>query len=358
MALVALPIPLLWPSPTELYHYSATMDIIDAANETAGLVFQAPAAGSLTDIGFGLKDVTTGATVDVRLETVDAVTTGDATGTLFGAGSNASKIIAGTDDNKWMTATLTTAPTVAIGDLMAIQIVNPAASFGNITFFGMIPVRQTLASPYVDSFLNAAWVKRTRGGSYAVKIGGTWYNVGGFAPWTLVEVQAIQTTGSAEVGNRFSPPFNCECNGFEIAALNWTDDTKATLYSSDGTTILGQSATWDKDTKSDTSQMLRIFNFAPVILSAGSAYYACFNNLGSTVLNAQGQSTNVAANLTGLASGETGLYKVLRTTAGSGAFTETTNARMTIMLCLSKIDNGAGGGGLLVHPGMTGGLHG
>ena len=358
MALVALPIPILWPSPTELALQSATMDIIDAASESAGLVFKAPDTGSLTDIGFGMSPVTTGATVDVRLETVSlAEGNGNPTGALFGLNTNASKVIAGTDDHKWLTATLTAAASVTIGDNMAIQIVNPATSFGNMEFFGTIPFIQDSAHPYTAAFLNAAWVKRSRGGSYAVKIGGVWYNVGGLAPWCVVAGGTI-TTGALEAGNKIVVPFKCQVNGFKAAAVNWAGiDSVGTLYSSDGTTVLRQSTTYDKDVKSSASGQPQTFVFAPVALNAGDTVYACVSTAGASI-TLFGLQTNVNANMTGLVSGGANIYKVARAAVGSGAFTETNTDRLSIMLCLNQIDNGAGGGGLLVHPGMTGGLHG
>ena len=356
MALVTLPVPLLWPSPTELPFSSATMDIVDGASESAGLVFKAPATGSLTDIGFGVNTVTTGATVDVRLETVSLANgNGNPTGTLFGATTNASKVIAGTDDNKWLTATLTAAASVTIGNDMAIQIVNPATSFGNIQFFGMIPVMQSRAHQYTDAFLNAVWVKRTRGGSYAVKISGVWYNVGGYAPWCETPWVTI-TTGALEAGNKIVVPFDCQIDGFEAGSNNWSgNDSVGTLYSSDGTTVLGQSATYDKDVKSGTGWDTQKFSFAPVTMNAGDTVYACVSTAGASILLGTVQ-TNANANMTGLVSGDGNIYKVARAAVGSGAFTETNTDRLSIMLCLNQIDNGAGGGGgmrLAGHGGLA-----
>lgn len=109
--------------------FSSTSIIIDAANEQIELLFRAPRTGTITKVGWATRTVTTGATVDVRLETVAA---GVASGTLKGTNTNVSQIVADGDDNVAFLCTLTAGASVTRGDKLALVIKNPAASYGTI----------------------------------------------------------------------------------------------------------------------------------------------------------------------------------------------------------------------------------
>ena len=130
MALVSIG-PTHWPTqPINVLPSFANLTI-DAADEVAAFVFRVWRAGTVTRLHFRTGTVTTGATVDVRLETVGA--DGLGTGTLFGTNTNVAHVIADANDNVWhRTAALTGSATVAVGDLVAVVIVNPTVSAGNL----------------------------------------------------------------------------------------------------------------------------------------------------------------------------------------------------------------------------------
>jgi hypothetical protein len=132
---------------------STTQMLIDAAGEKAGWVLRAPKTGNIRKVGFGLYTVTTGATMDVRIETVD-MSTGFPTGTLWGTNTNASQVILDTDDYKWFTTQLTSDAAVTRNDLIAVVIVNPQTSYGNM----IIPVfsDDSRQLPY-SAWYQAAW---------------------------------------------------------------------------------------------------------------------------------------------------------------------------------------------------------
>lgn len=64
--------------------------LLDANGEKAALVFAATAAKAIRKIHFRTGTVTTGDTVDCRVETVDTAANGDPTGTLHTTNSNGS----------------------------------------------------------------------------------------------------------------------------------------------------------------------------------------------------------------------------------------------------------------------------
>ena len=103
--------------------------LIDAASEKCGIVMQAPKSGNIATVRFRTGTVTTGDTVDVRLETVGA--DGWPTGTLLDTDTNAAVVIADGDDSAEKVATLTAAASVTVGDFIAVVVVN-GGSGGNM----------------------------------------------------------------------------------------------------------------------------------------------------------------------------------------------------------------------------------
>lgn len=130
---------------------------INTADDRIACIFRATKAGQIRTIYFRTGTVTTGATVDVRVETV-SLATGDPSGSLWAANTNGACVIAGTDDDVTKSATLTANATVAVGDLVAIVIVNPAGSPGNLVL-QTVGYFQGVGLPYHDFFDGATWAK-------------------------------------------------------------------------------------------------------------------------------------------------------------------------------------------------------
>ena len=110
--------------------FSSTQLLIDAADESAAAVVEVPKTGNITKVGWRTITVTTGATVDVRVETLGS--DGFPSGTLWGTNTNGSQVVAGADDNTAFLTVLTAAAAVTEGDRVAIVVKNPNTSFGTI----------------------------------------------------------------------------------------------------------------------------------------------------------------------------------------------------------------------------------
>lgn len=123
MAFQTIPGGLIIPSKGSDENPSFQDLLIDAASEKAASIVRAGKTGTIDKVGFKTRTVTTGDTVDVRLETVD-LATGNPSGTLLGTNSNGSQVIGDADDNTWFTTALTTGVAVTKGDLFAVVIVN------------------------------------------------------------------------------------------------------------------------------------------------------------------------------------------------------------------------------------------
>ena len=98
------------PSEWGIAAYTAVA-INNSANDAMGTILNPPQTGNVTDIAFALGTVTTGATLDARIETVGSAT-GDPSGTLLGTNTNGSLTIAGSDANTIKTVTLTASASV------------------------------------------------------------------------------------------------------------------------------------------------------------------------------------------------------------------------------------------------------
>ena len=114
-----------WPSSVSgLPNIGGVAYTLDAGSEKAAVIDSAVAAKSIRKVRFRTGTVTTGATLDIRIETLDA--SGDPSGTLWAANTNVSHVLNATDDNVWLvTGALTADATLAVGDKYAIVIVNP-----------------------------------------------------------------------------------------------------------------------------------------------------------------------------------------------------------------------------------------
>lgn len=331
--------------------------VLDSDTDRVAWVGRASITDTLTTIYFRTSTVTTGCTVDVRVETV---TNGRPSGTLFAANTAASVVIADGDDNVWKTATLTAAASLTVEDEFAIIITVDTA--------GATPNLQLTVSP---SNLN------NTGGLYPVCLldagAGTWASAAFAFDWILQYGTAgvIPTSGMIpvngggtltafnsgstddEIALRFQVPFKCRCSGARVFMGNITaaGDFTISLWpasSDDDTDALAQ-VTEDGDVVSSaTADCFVEVPFSPVTLDINTTYYLGLradtaNNISigelttATVANAILAFPGVSAQM----------YRSRRAwTAGTaGAWTDTTTTLPLINLIIDQLDDGAGGGG-------------
>jgi len=195
---------------------------LDADGEKLAFIMHAPKTGTISKVCFRTGTVTTGATVDVRLETVDA-TTGDPTGTLLGTNSNGAQVIADANDNVFFTTALTTGVAVTKGDLMAVVIVVPTGA--NLALVDLADDSGSSGPifPYSTQFAAAAWTKSATGSGIICALE---YNDGSYAyqplMWPLSATQTDTFNNSSspdERGNKLSLPFPARVTGFWV----WVD---------------------------------------------------------------------------------------------------------------------------------------
>lgn len=101
-----------------------SLSVDNTSIDVVASVFQAPKAGTITKLGYGLNSVTSPPVYDIRLETVTAATSTRKfpipSGTLWAATTNKTFTPSGSDKFVWVT--MTASATVALGDKLAVVI--------------------------------------------------------------------------------------------------------------------------------------------------------------------------------------------------------------------------------------------
>lgn len=317
---------------------------IDAANEKGGFVLRITAAGNISKILWGVRTVTTGATVDVRLETVDAAT-GLPTGTLWAANTNGAQVVNSTDDDTQFITTLTAAATVAVGDWVAVVISNPGASFGNMLIRAMQD--ESMDNAYCCQYV-ASWAKNDIGSPVV----GFEYDDGSYplieGCWPLSNAATLTTYANSSTpdvrGLYFSLPFVARVKGWwGIIDLDGPADVK--LIDSDGVTALLTSSL-DPDIRVNTVSGLLSGCFSGTqVLSANTVYRLVLEPTSTTNIGLNELDVSAAAVMNALHGGSLFYHTSAKNPTGTGSWTNTTTKRPYLGLILDGFDDGAGGGG-------------
>jgi hypothetical protein len=320
--------------------------VLDAASEKAAFVFPAPKTGNVRKIAFATRTVTNGATVDVRLETVSAAD-GHPTGTLFGANTNASLVIANGDDNAWLTtAALTADAAVTRGDMLAAVIVNPAVSPGNMQIAMGGTTFSDQGMPYCDLF-TASYAKQQRPPVVALEYDdGSYAPVGGVFPLKAVNINQFgQSSTPDEYALKFKLTVPVRVCGFWWFGRPNDSTLDATLYDSDGTTAL---LTKDNDKDIDFGSAANRIRYG-LFSSSAELLANTFYRLGFAADAAAGTGADLfefevgsAAVMDAMPGGQN-FHQSTRVNAG--AWTDVTTKRPCAGVIVDGFSDGAGGGG-------------
>jgi hypothetical protein len=317
--------------------------VIDASGEKVAFIFPVPKSGDIRKVSFRLGLVTTGQTLKASLQDVD-LTTGDPDGSIDQSGTVA---VANNDDNTWKTVTFGADRTVTRGDLLAC-VLEFDSTVGNLAI--EVNSLNPYANVYVDHF-TAAWVKQARGPQLVIE-----YSDGSFAP-ILGASAGTQTSrdynnGSTpdEIALRFSFPFPVRVMGAGFYG-RLSGDCDLVLY--DQTTAL-DSVSLDSNVNQPASDGKFVGVFATSFdAAAATAYRLAVKPTSGTNVRLHTMDFSAAGHQDQMPGGDDCFWSE-RTDAG--AWSDTTTRRPMIFLVVEAADDAAGaGGGLLRHPGMTGG---
>jgi hypothetical protein len=216
---------------------------MNATGEMVAWRVQTPKTGNIRKIGFRTGTVATGATLDIRLETIGA--DGNPTGSLLAANTNVTQTIAGGDDDTWFLVTLTADAPVTAGGYFAIVFAFSGAA-GDLNIAGMnVPNRGYF--PTGKQF-TTSWIDLNLTSLFAAE-----YDDGTYAPFhDSYPVKAIATvsidsgTTPDEAGLKFMLPFKAVARGFWHGGAQPTDNYDVKLYNRFDTVIASTTVDPDK----------------------------------------------------------------------------------------------------------------
>jgi hypothetical protein len=317
-------------------------NLIDAAGEKTGIVFQVPRTGNIRYVSFVVATVGSAPTGvhDVRLETVDAAT-GLATGTLVGTNTNNTQLL---NTTGWKTVQLTADASVTEGQMVALMVVAPGANFGAIrtgsfTNFEGAQVPYSLLAP-------AGGTRSQIGAPMAVEYDDATIPVLQTSwPASSITAQTYQSgTNPNRRGIIFSVPFACRLSGC-VASLNATGDFNVVFYATDGVTATTV-ATSDKDVRAGVVGKNTIDFTTKPTLVANTPYRLVFVPTTATTMTLYTMTLSASKYLAGFPGG-TAIYQttVNGAPAAEGDWTQTDTSRPLIGLMFDQVDDGTGAPG-------------
>lgn len=257
---------------------SISSNTLDNANKNMGVVFFAPKAGDITDVGFHVS-ARTGSppNYEVAIVTPDANARASNNATVF-PGSAAASYTPPSTGWKWVT--LPTPATVTARQFIGARIqaggVAPDAS-NNMAVAGegtfRLPLRHTglIGSAFVSSLVTRESMPVAVRYSDGTVYGFTLAN-------TVTQKEITSTTTPDEIGGRFTVPFDCTVKALSvgIVAIDGVQpNVTFTLY--DGSDNVLASTTWDGSLhvagSGGTTYHMRVdVPIAPTNLTAGQTY--------------------------------------------------------------------------------------
>ena len=328
---------------------------LSASGGKSSFLFQAPKAGNIRKLVWGTRQVTTGTTLDVRLETVDtSVTPSVPSGTLFGTNTNGSQVVNSSDDNVVFATTLTADATVTRGAQMAFVLANSGS--GNMQVPACLSyTTRASAYPYGATYNGTTWTATIAayGPMLAVEYDdGSYYPIAGMIPPTTgITTTTINTGTTPDVaGLRFQLAFPARVNGCWWA-LSGGGDYKVMLVSSAynqgaGTGILA-SATFDKDTRASTPYTYYFSFDSQVSLSANTAYRLLIEPQTATSVSIYSMALQSLAQMDAWEGGQNFCLTTAKDPTGDGSWTNSNSGTFAVPFCglwLDGFDDATGGG--------------
>lgn len=314
--------------------------IIDAADEGVACIFQAEADDTIAEVNFRIRVHTTGATLEVRLETVNA--SGQPSGTLLAAGASGTVTTTGVGRENCV---ITTPPTVSKGDFIALVIKQPAASPGNCQINCHTPQGTANSFPYVMTDLGGSgWVRNNSFHAISATIE---YGTAGILPSVILGAHVGESgltinTGTTpdERGNKFVLPHAVRVTGLTVRQGTVAADVVFTLYDSNDNELA--TLTVPQNNMRNANQVSATFLFDDTVtLVAGDTYRLTYKSADTNNVTMFGCTFDDAEDIGGWV--DRGyVQSTSRTDDGSWTDSETTLLWMGLLI--DQIDDGEGGG--------------
>jgi len=344
--------------------------VLDTSDERGAVIVRMTRAGTIKKVGY-LVGATAG-TPDVYLELQGVVaTSGLPDGTIIAAGASSTEV--NPTANTWKWTALTTPLTVTQGQMVAFVFSLSSFAGGDSATLGVTTSRKanTTGVPYGAVYPTGGgpWAKGIGGLSYPPNLGIIWsddlcYHIPELTAWSSVVSQSIDNaTNPDRIGNRFKVNFKCRITGF-WQYTSHSGDYDLIFYDTDGTTIIETiSPAFDKDNNGSTTDVRAHMLATPYTPVVGSYYRFVHapssttnNNVTSITVVDDGSTVAMGSEPYGINFHHTQCNGV---PTAEGDWVNTLTQRCLGGLIIDQLDDGAGaGGGLLTHPGMSGGMRG
>lgn len=334
--------PSAWAGLPNLF---GTVLITDAANEEVGFVFRAPKSGNIRKVHFQVHTVTSAPTSNhtVSIQTVD-LTTGLNSGTIVGGGSPAS-VTALLDTPGWKTLTLTNDAAVTIGTPYAIVVKAPATNFGNI---GLTHFPDE-GGDYPYTLVAGAKGSSATSGVFSVEYSdGTFEVIPGIWPISVVNTRTFNSSSNPNRrALRFKWPGPTRLIGCRIV-IDADGDFDIVFYGSDGataTTLLSV----DKDIRAGSAATMQHLRFDTYATIQANTFYRLALVPGASNISIYDADVASAAILDAMPGGQNfHLSTADGPPANEAAWTQTLTNRPFIYPIFDQIDDGTGGGGVVI----------
>ncbi len=335
---------------------------MDALNEGVALICHPPKAGLIRKIYWvyaGFTSIT--ATMSAGIYAVDATTGLPVIATPFGGMVAGTLVNPSSAGGGVASITLGTDCTIAAGDLNTpIAVVIYLSAFTSVVS-GVAPRHLNAVGingfPYYCSN-TGAWAKAAN----QISLLAIEYSDGSaeFIPNSVGLVptaEAISTTGVNEKGTKFTVPFGCRMIGVEyVPASSTPQDGTLELYNSSDSTLTSIPIDGNVVAAAFSSGNVSMKFLTPVTLTAGATYRVTLAAATSTSMS---MMTLIPPNATYAKQyfGNTFYSNVFKTSrTGAGAWADVSTTFMGFSPLIDQIDVSSGSGGMVVHPGMQGGL--
>lgn len=322
---------------------------MSASAHKVAFLFQIPKSGTVAKIGFRTATVTTSDTLKVGLQTI---TTGNVpSGTQYGGSTPGTQ--AGLASNTGYTVSLAGNASVTQGDRVAVVVEFNSYVAGNLNIACIQNDAVGIGYPLCKLF-SASWALQNRAPIFWLEYDdGSYAPIKGIFPFSdFVSQVYVNSSTPDEYGIKFKMPIKCRLRSVRFAGgLNASGDVTVKVYDSDGSTVMASLQLTTDNMTMSTRMLHLMFSSSPTILA--DTYYRV------TVVNNNANNLTVdlftlmTAAVQDMLDGGQNLHLTQRT--DSGAWTDTTTKRMPIELEFDQFEV-ATPGGLLLHPGMSGGM--
>ena len=360
MTLQTLPSALTWPGqikgPATTSWSVSALQTLNAANYYDCMVACAKESVSIQYIGANIGSPTGSPTADFRIETVDT-STGYPSGNLWnylGANNTNSGAISLGASGGWKDATLTGAASISAGQFFAVKILYQSGTSFQTRVLSNLYL--TAACPY-EVFYTGSTTKQRYQSIPLLAVGSSsssLYQVTGPLPAVSITLTTFNNTSSAKRGARFQVPFKCRAVGLRIYNSTATGNFQIAILTDAGSDVGSTTTTITQTTLNNAaSYMADTYFGTPAVLSPATWYRAVIIPTSATNVDFAYYTINTN-NFLAACPGGANFY---RTEYSGSSWANTDTTVPFIDLLLDQLDDGAGGaGGLLINPGMSGGL--